>query len=96
MNDLITHFELIALFSLLQKTFQIFLNLWQARGEGVTTPSSSHPFPLTSPFLSCLFRGLIYLSGGCICNVDRDAWEYMRKKRSDIKVELPRRMATHS
>jgi hypothetical protein len=29
-------------------------------------------------------------------DVDQDAWEYMRKKRRDVKVEPPRRMATHS
>ena len=29
-------------------------------------------------------------------DVDRDAWESMRKKRRDVKVEPPRRMATRS
>jgi hypothetical protein len=29
-------------------------------------------------------------------DVDQDAWEYMRKKRRDVKVEPPRRMVMHS
>jgi hypothetical protein len=29
-------------------------------------------------------------------DVDRDAWEYMRKKGRDIEVEPPRRMTTRS
>ena len=29
-------------------------------------------------------------------DVARDAWEYMRKKRRDVKVEPPQRMATRS
>ena len=29
-------------------------------------------------------------------DVSRDAWEYMRKKRRDVKVEPPWRMATRS
>ena len=29
-------------------------------------------------------------------DVDQDAWEYMRKKGRDVKVEPPQRMTTHS
>ena len=29
-------------------------------------------------------------------DVDRDVWEYMRKKMREVKVEPPRRMATRS
>jgi hypothetical protein len=29
-----------------------------------------------------------------VSDVDRDAWEYMRKKRRDVEVEPPWRMMT--
>jgi hypothetical protein len=29
-------------------------------------------------------------------DIDQDAWEYMRKKRKDVKVEPPQRMVTRS
>ena len=35
-------------------------------------------------------------SCGRISDVDRDAWEYMRKKEKDVEVEPPRRMMAHS